>query len=537
MLEYGDYATNIAMLHAKELKMNPRALAEKIVEEFKKEMPAEVENIEIAGPGFINFRLKPTVFTQGVSEVLREGSEYGKQEIGKGKTALVEYSSPNIAKPFTIGHLRSTIIGDALANILASLGYQVIRDNHLGDWGTQFGKLIVAILKWGDVEDIRRSADPMRVLVDLYVKFHAEAEADPKLDDEARAWFVKLEQGDADATAIWKLCIERSLFAFNKIYMELGVEFDTLNGESKYGKDMPAVIAELEKKKLLTESEGAKVVFFEGEKYPPLMIQKSDGSSIYATRDLATDMWRKKEYGDNLIVINEVGAEQTLYFRQLFEIEKMLGWYREGERVHVAHGLYRLKDGKMSTRKGNVIWLEDILDEVKKRASDRMKAEGKELISVNEIAIGALKFNDLKRDAPQDIIFDFDEMMNMTGDSGPYLQYACVRARSAIAKAESLGVKGVLSLETHSSIEAQNLQKMLVRFPEMIARAGELYKSNVIATYLIDLASYFNNFYGHNVIASLENKESVHNVALTEAFAVVMENGLKLLGIRVPKKM
>jgi arginyl-tRNA synthetase len=544
VISHGDWSTNVAMVHAKELKTNPRALAEKIVEEFKKEMPKGVAGIEIAGPGFINIRLARNAFVENVGEIAKEGETYGEQNVGEGTTVVVEYSSPNIAKPFTVGHLRSTIIGDAVANIFAALGYDVVRDNHLGDWGTQFGKLIVAIKKWGSVEEIKKSADPMRVLVDLYVRFHKEAETDASLEDEGRAWFAKLEKGDGEAQEIWQLCIERSLFAFDKIYKELGVSFDTMRGESLYGKDIPLVVKELEKKNLLKDSEGAKVVFFEGEKYPPLIIQKKDGASIYATRDLATDYWRKNKYGKNffgmkknLLVINEVGAEQTLYFRQLFEIERMLGWYKEGERVHVMHGHYRWQEGKMSTRQGNVIWLEDIIKEIKERAVARALEEKKEAVGIDEIAIGALKFNDLKRDAAQDIVFDYDEMMNMTGDSGPYLQYACVRAKSVIAKAGSLGIKPTLNPNPESSPEAENLEKMLVRFPEVIARSAEQYKPNLLAGYLINLASYFNNFYAHNTIANTENKNAAHNVALTEAFVVVIENGLKLLGIKVPKRM
>jgi arginyl-tRNA synthetase len=358
-------------------------------------------------------------------------------------------------------------------------------------------------------------------------------EGNKELEAEGRGWFLKLEQGEKETVAIWKLCVERSLFTFDKIYKELCVEFDTLNGESMFGPYMAEVVQHLEKAKLLSDSEGAKVVFFENNKYPPLIVQKSDGASIYATRDLATDLWRKKKYGDNLLVINEVGSEQTLYFRQLYETEKMLGWFKEGERVHVAHGLYRLKEGKMSTREGNVIWLKDIIDEAKIRAA---KNNADPEIS-NDVAIGALKFNDLKRDPAQDIVFDYDEMMNMQGDSGPYLQYACVRAKSALAKAASQKVKPELLTKGTVTPEAADLEKMLVRFPEIIIRAAEQYKPNILSSYLINLASQFNHFYAHNTIAQKENPQAPHNAALTEAFAIVVENGLRLLGINVPKRM
>ncbi len=532
-MSHGDFSSNIAMVYAKSLKLAPKVLAEKIIEEFKKDLPKDVVSVEIAGPGFINFKISRNYFNNQAGDILEQGEHYGNQKIGKGKTVIVEYSSPNIAKPFTVGHLRSTIIGDAIANILHTLGYKVIRDNHLGDWGTQFGKLMVAILTWGKKEDIEKSGDPMRLLVDLYVKFHDEAEKDPNLEEEARGWFRKLEQGDSEAKSLWTLCIEASLVAFDKIYKELGVsDFDTMRGESMAIPLVPDVLAELKSKNLMKESEGAQVIFFEGEKYPPLIIQKTDGTSIYATRDLATDAWRKKEYGKDLTIINEVGADQILYFRQLFEIEKMLGWFAPGERVHVAHGLYRFKEGKMSTRKGDVIWLADIIDEAKKRAA-AINPD-----SAHEVALAAIKFNDLKRDSAQDIVFDWEEIMNTGGDSGPYLQYACVRAKSALAKADALEIK--LVLDAHHSTpapETENLEKFLIRFPEIIERAGAEYKPNILATYLIDLASKFNNFYAHNVIADKENPRASHNAALTKAFTLVMENGLKLLGIKVPERM
>ncbi len=531
-ISHGDFATNVALIHSKTLKMNPKTLAEKILSEFNKDLPGGVDSTEVAGPGFINFKISRNYFIDGIKNIIAEGEKYGHQKIGKGKTVLVEYSSPNIAKPFTIGHLRSTIIGDSIANILHTLGYTVIRDNHLGDWGTQFGKLMVAILTWGNVEEIRKSEDPMRLLVDLYVKFHDEAEKNPELETQAREWFRKLEQDNTEAKSLWTLCIDASLVAFDKIYKELGVSnFDTMRGESMAIPLVPDVLAELKDKNLMKESEGAQVVFFEGEKYPPLIIQKTDGTSIYATRDLATDVWRKKEYGKHLIIINEVGADQILYFRQLFEIEKMLGWFEDHERVHVAHGLYRFKEGKMSTRKGDVIWLADIIDEAKKRAAV-INPE-----SAHDVALAAIKFNDLKRDSAQDIVFDWEEIMNTGGDSGPYLQYACVRAKSALAKAEKLEIKCVLNINIETSLETENIEKLLIRFPEIIERSGAEYKPNILATYLIDLASKFNNFYAHNVIADKENPQAPHNVALTEAFATVMTNGLKLLGIKVPERM
>ncbi|MDP3962394.1 MAG: arginine--tRNA ligase, partial [bacterium] len=493
-----------------------------------------VDSVSLAGPGFININLSRKYFVKSIQEILERENDYGRQEIGKGKTILVEYSSPNIAKPFTVGHLRSTIIGDAIANILDSLGYTVVRDNHLGDWGTQFGKLLVSLEKWGDIGEIEKSESPIKDLASLYVRFHTEAENDSSLEDMARLKFQELENGgNGEIQEIWKKCIDLSKKEFERIYEQLGVEFDTQIGESFYAtKEMTdKVVKELESKDLIRESEGAQVVFFEGEKYPPLIIKKTDGTSIYATRDLATDLYRKERYGNDLTILNEVGSEQALYFKQLYETEKMLGWFREGDRVHIAHGLLRLKEGKISTRKGNAIWLEDSIKEAVDRAN-KINPE-----STNEVAMAALKFNDLKRDSPQDIIFDWDEMMSMTGDSGPYLQYSCARARSVLAKAEELKIKTVLNADSKSSPALENLEKLLVRFPETVERAGREYKANILASYLINLGAQFNHFYANNIIADEKDADAPHKAALTKAFSIVMTNGLRLLGIKVPKRM
>ena len=551
--EHGDYSSNVAMVYAKQLKMAPRMLAEKVVAEFSKHKPECVESVSIAGPGFINFKLTASAVTENTKSILQKKDVFGVQTLGKGKTVLVEYSSPNIAKPFTVGHLRSTIIGDSIANILTTLGYTVVRDNHLGDWGTQFGKLVVALEKWGSLETIQKSKEPIKDLVELYVKFHDEVEgaresgdeaAANDLEEQARGAFQTLESDllkgntKSELVTTWKICIELSKKEFDKVYQKLGVSFDSKRGDTELGesfyidKSQP-VTEQLKAKKLLQESEGAQVVFFEGEKYPPLIVEKSNGASIYATRDLAADWYRKQTYGKNgnLTIVNEVGSEQTLYFRQLFETEKMLGWFKDGERVHVSHGLYRFKDGKMSTRKGNVIWLDDIIIEAEARAA-KINAQ-----SAHDVAIAAIKFNDLKRDSIQDIMFDWDEMMSMTGDSGPYLQYSCVRAGAVIEKARGLGIAGSLSGKRPEVASLDQLERNLIRFPDMIAFAGESYKPNVIANYLIVIAALFNSFYAQTMIADATDETSAYKVAVTEAFAISMKNGLGLLGITIPEKM
>ncbi len=547
-LSHGDYSTNAALVYAKKLGMKPRELAEKIVAGLGK--IDQVEKIDIAGPGFINFHLSPVFFNKSVADIIQQGNSYGSSKIGQEKQVLVEYSSPNIAKPFTVGHLRSTVIGDAIANILAFSGYKVIRDNHLGDWGTQFGKQIVALRKWGSLADLDKNENKMKYLVDLYVKFHTEVDLEKEkngalsLEDEGRAAFAQLEQGDKDAIALYEKIVAISMDYFQSIYARLNVsKFDTQHGEHFYENYIVPVIADLEKAKLLEDSDGAKLVFFREpgqtmkdkdgkevpkEKYPPFMIQKKDGTTLYATRDLATDKYRRDTYGPDITVVNEVGVEQSLHFKQLFEVEEMLGYFKKSQRVHVPHGFYRFAEGKMATRKGNVIWLEDIIDESIKRAGEINP------MTADAVGIGAVKFNDLKRESSQDIIFSWDEMLNLTGDSCPYLQYSHARALSILEKAKGLGIDPTVAQDFS---DFSVLQKILYRFPEVVERAGREYQPHHIATYLLTLAGAFSTFYGSTVIVNKDDPQSPHRAALTAAFAIVIKNGLSLLGIAAPEKM
>lgn len=532
-LSHGDYSTNAAMAFAKELKAKPRELAEKLVAILEKSKPAEVERIDIAGPGFINFHLKRDFFAEEVAKILKEKGKFGSSTAGKGKKILVEYSSPNIAKPFTVGHLRSTVIGDALANILAFSGWKVTRDNHLGDWGTQFGKLTVAL----DMDEnhnpggLDKAKDKMEYLVDLYVKFHHDAEIDPGMEDRARENFMLLERGDKTKIyALYEKILGISMEYFAGIYKRLNVTpFDTQHGEHFYEPYVSKVKKALEEKDLLKESEGAKLVFFPDEKYPPFMIEKKDGTTLYATRDLATDLWRRDEYGKDTTIINEVGIEQSLHFRQLFEVEETLGWFAKGRRIHVAHGHYRFKDGKMSTRKGNVIWLEDIIDEAVRRAGEINPA------TAEAVGIGSIKFNDLKRESIQDIVFDWDEALSLRGDSCPYLQYSYARAKSILEKAREAGIEA--SPKPASESRADPLEKMLCRFPEIVLRSSAEYKPQYVAAYLLDLAGAFNAFYGSTQIVNKEDAASAYRVALVEAFSIIVKTGLALLGIQVPERM
>jgi len=530
---FGDYSSNIAMQGKGK---NPREVAEGIVEKLKKDMRLSkmVDRIEVAGPGFINFWLKNDVL---INNLIQIDEGYGFSDEKKEKLAIVEYSSPNIAKPFTIGHLRSTIIGDALANLLEATGWKVLRDNHLGDWGTQFGKMIYAIKTWGDEAKIAKSENPVKELVVLYVKFHEEAEKDESLEERAREWFKKLEDGDAEARRIWQECVDWSFVEFDRIYDILGVAFSKEFekgrglGESFFEDKMGVVVKELEDKKLLKEGkEGAKLVFFKGDKYPPAMILKKDGATLYQTRDLATDKYRLEEYHPDLI-INEVGSEQTLYFQQLFEMERLLGWFTEGQRVHVGHGMIRFKEGKMSTRKGNVIWMEEVVSEALERAKD-LGSEDRE--TAKKVAIGALKYNDLKRDPKTNIIFDWKEVLNMEGNSGPYLQYTIARTNSVIAKSKSKNAPLPLTGKNFD-IEELAILRNLVKFPEAVESAAELFSPNVLCTYLYDLAQKYNSFYNKDKIIGSEKEE--FRLALTSGVGQTLKNGLKLLGIEAPEKM
>lgn len=525
----GDYSVNVAMICAKQLKINPKDLAEKIKIELENNLPKEISKIEVAGPGFINFYLAREFFVEQVKNILIQGEDYGKNTKGNNQKVIVEYSSPNIAKPFTVGHLRSTIIGDSIAKILTYSGFEVIRDNHLGDWGTQFGKLIVAIKKWGNLSEIEKSDAPIKLLVDLYVKFHDEAEKNPTLEDEARFSFSKLEKKDVEMIDIWKRCINLSIKEFERIYKKLNVTpFDTSYGESFFEDKMAVVIDEIKDKKIGRESEGAFIIEFAEEKnLSPLLLLKKDGSSLYGLRDLAADKWRKSEYGNDIKIINEVGAEQTEYFKQIFEAEEMLGYFKKGERTHVAHGLYRFPDGKMSTRKGNVIWLDDIINEAEKRAG-AINEETKE-----SVAIGALKFNDLKRDSIRDILFNWEEILNIKGDSGTYLQYTAVRAKSILNKSNSFNFEDKNSIPK----EITDLERLLYQFEEIVEYSYETLQPHHIATYLTELASAFNTFYGNTQILIEDNKAMAYHLDLIQAFCQTMKNGLWLLGIEIPERM
>lgn len=529
---FGDYTTNIAMVLAKEQKKNPRELANEISSKIDSNL---FDKIEVAGPGFINFWLKKDALVDNLMQIDSQKEDYGKSDIGKGKTAIVEYSSPNIAKPFGVGHLRSTVIGDAVANLMEFSGYKVMRDNHLGDWGTQFGKVIYAIKKWGNEEDIEKSENPVQELVSLYVKYHEASKIDPKLDDEARLWFKKLEDNDIEAKRLWQKCIDWSWVEFDKVYKLLGIKFDeSLNngrglGESFFETRMKTVLDELEKNKLLKVGEdGAKLVFFEGDKLPPAMIIKKDGATLYATRDLATDKYRLEKYAPD-IIINEVGSEQGLYFKQLYEIEKILGWYKEGQRVHVGHGLFLLDGKKMSTRAGKTVKLDEVLNEAVERAMKLGEVDEK---TAKQVGIGAIKYFDLSHHPMTNINFDWDSMFTMDGNSSPYIQYTIARTNSLLTKTnKEKGDFKVTKLED----EELSVMRKLSQFYEIVSTATKNYSPNILCNYLYELASKYNTFY--NKCKIIGSDDEAFRLLLSKSTGQVLKNGLKILGIEFPEKM
>lgn len=546
-VEYGHIATNIAMRLAKTAGINPQQLAQRIKQQL---IGSEfISNVEIAGPGFINLFLSERALKLVLEELLANQDSLAKSNIGNGKHYIVEYSSPNIAKPFTIGHLRSTIIGDAVANLLESQGYTVYRDNHLGDWGSQFGKLTYAVQKWGNIEELEKSENVISDLVNLYVKYHEVEENDLEVKQGGRDNFRKLEQGDPEIRELWQKCIDWSFAYFAKIYERLQVKPFTENdgrgyGESFFEDKMAAVIEELKQKlpENFKENDGAWLVFFAKEtKLPPLMILKSDGSTLYATRDLATDKFRLQNYPTGTKIINEIGAEQSLYMRQVFQTEQMLGWYKEGERVHVKHGLYRLPEGKMSTRKGTVIWVEDVLNEAVTRA--------KEITQENQIAgdadqvaeavgIGAVKFNDLKRTPELDIVFNWDEVLALKGFSGPYIQYMYARCKSILRKAADQGLSENPQVFEITETLEQQLLLALGRFNDTVNKAAHQYAPSLVCTYLYDLAQLFSKFYTELSVLNASTEEAkITRLALTSLTSKAIGQGLELLGIATLEQM
>lgn len=530
----GDYSTNAAMVMAGELKRNPRELAVDLVGKLQlnKKLMNLVSRIEVAGPGFINFWIRDEELIRKLNEVMKEGEFLGGSDFMKGKKILVEYSSPNIAKSFSVGHLRSTIIGQAIFNLYKHSGGDMTSDNHLGDWGTQFGMIIAAVEE--DVNFDWSSAD-IGKLEEIYVDFNKRIEENPELRIKAKEAFLRLEKGDESARNIWKKSVEISMKEFDEIYKKLDVSFEHIYGESAFESLMPEVIEEAKKKKISSVGEeGALIVEFKDERekelMPPAMLVKSDGSTTYFTRDLATIKMRlsKPELKCDMYIY-EVGGEQRLHLKQVFETAKKL-WpeeTREVEFVHVAHGLLSLPEGKMSTRKGNTIKLGDLLT----RADEKSSGE-------KEISVGAVKYNELKRSPVMDYVFKWDEALSMEGNSAPYLQYVYVRTRGILNKSkENLG-KIITSEKVFANDDERTLARwLLLRFTEgeVVESAAKNFAPQQVCSYLFETAQKFNGFYERNKVIGVENQGL--RLALTILTGEVIKNGLKLLGIETVEKM
>ncbi|MEM9290820.1 MAG: arginine--tRNA ligase [Acidobacteriota bacterium] len=575
---------------AKVRRQNPAQLAQELAQQldFSGTLIAEAQP---AG-GFLNFRLDPQAFAQQVLEDFRQrGDGYGGSTAGEGKTVVIDYSSPNIAKPFSVGHLRSTVIGNSLYRIYRFLGYRVIGDNHIGDWGTQFGKLLYAYDRWGSEEKV--TADPIRELLALYVKYHQVVEEDPSIDQAARDWFRRLESGDEQAQSLWQRFRDLSWREFERIYDRLDVSFEEVLGESFYNDRLDAIVAHCFDSGLAQWSEiearggaedgpaeagdseagnqdaggpeaGDAEAGDAGSAGPglekvavipldstgielPLIIQKSDGTSLYATRDLATIRHRLDAF-DPERILYVVGNEQKLYFEQLFAAAELLGW--RAQMAHVPFGLIRLPQGKMSTRKGRVIFLEDVLDEAVRRAEavleDRELPDDEKRAIAEAVGIGAVKYADLSQTRTKDVLFDWDKMLNLQGDSAPYLQYATVRIRSILRKAQKEGVaqegEGSASpsdlASEWQSPQERALLSSLARFPAVVRNAADGNTPHVIASHLITVARDFSSFYKELSVLHAETQEQVAaRLELCRFTEVVLEQGLHLLGIRCPQQM
>lgn len=530
--EMGDIAFPAFSL-AKVERKAPQMIATELAEKINSQA---FEKVVATGP-YVNFFLdKSAISAQVLQAVITEKEHYADQTIGKQENVVIDMSSPNIAKPFSIGHLRSTVIGDSLSHIFQKIGYQTVKVNHLGDWGKQFGMLIVAYKKWGDEEAVK--AHPIDELLKLYVRINAEAENDPSLDEEAREWFRKLENGDEEALALWQWFRDESLVEFNRLYNELQVDFDSYNGEAFYNDKMDAVVDILSEKGLLVESEGAQVVNL--EKYGiehPALIKKSDGATLYITRDLAAALYRKNEY-QFAKSIYVVGQEQSAHFKQLKAVLQEMGYDWSDDITHVPFGLVTKEGKKLSTRKGNVILLEPTVAEAVSRAKAQIEAKNPELENKDQVAhavgVGAIKFYDLKTDRTNGYDFDLEAMVSFEGETGPYVQYAYARIQSILRKADfKPETAGNYSL---NDTESWEIIKLIQDFPRIINRAADNFEPSIIAKFAISLAQAFNKYYAHTRILD-ESPERESRLALSYATAVVLKEALRLLGVEAPEKM
>ena len=529
--QHGDVAFPTFTL-AKTLRKAPQMIAAELIEKLPQ---GDFEKVEAVGP-YLNFFLDKGKVSQNVlKDILADGSHYGDSQLGTGQTIPIDMSSPNIAKPISMGHLRSTVIGNALANIMTKIGYQAVKINHLGDWGTQFGKLIVAYKRWGSEAEVQ--AAPIQELLRLYVEFHEVAEKEPELNDEARAWFKRLEEGDEEALTLWRWFREESLKEFQKIYDMLGITFDSYNGEAFYNDKMAGVVNLLEEKHLLQENQGAEIVDLSAYDLNPALIRKSDGATLYMTRDLAAAIYRKETYqfAKSLYV---VGNEQSIHFKQLKAVLKEMGFDWADDLYHVPFGLITQGGKKLSTRKGKIVLLEEVLNDAIAQAKEQIQAKNPTLANQDTVAkqvgVGAVVFHDLKNDRLNNFDFNLEEVVRFEGETGPYVQYTHARSQSILRKAAwQADSQARYQLNDPESWE---VVKLLQAYPDVVQRAADKFEPSVIAKHAIHLAQAFNKYYA-NVKILVEDEQRDSRLALVAAVATLLKEDLRLLGIEAPNEM
>lgn len=529
--DHGDVAFPAFSL-AKIYRKAPQQIAADLADKIN---PEHFEKIEVVGP-YLNFFMKKEVVSGNVlKEIIEAGSQFGSSTIGNNGNVTIDMSSPNIAKPISMGHLRSTVIGNSISLILSKVGYQPVKINHLGDWGTQFGKLIVAYKKWGSEEKVK--AEPISELLRLYVQFHEEAENDATLEDEARAWFKKLEENDAEAVELWKWFRSESLKEFNKIYDMLEVSFDSYNGEAFYNDKMDEVVTMLEEKHLLKEDQGAEIVDLSAYDLNPALIKKSDGATLYITRDLAAAIYRKRTYNfvKSLYV---VGNEQSIHFKQLKAVLKEMGYDWSDDMKHIPFGLITQGGKKLSTRKGKIILLEEVLNEATESALAQIVEKNPDLPNKEEVArqvgVGAVIFHDLKNDRLNNFDFELEEVVRFEGETGPYVQYTHARAMTILDKAGF--TPSTTEAYALNDADSWEIIKLLQAFPDIVSQAAEQYEPSVIAKHSLRLAQAFNKYYAHTKIL-VEDDQKEARLALVYAVTTILKEDLRLLGVHAPNKM
>ena len=532
--DMGDYAFPCFKL-AKVFRKAPNMIASDLSETI--EAKGDISKVMPMG-GYVNFFVNKSQLANNViNDVLTQKDAYGHGKMGEGKTVVIDFSSPNIAKPFHIGHIRTTVIGNALYKIYDSQGYDTVRVNHLGDYGTQFGKLIVAFKLWGDKETVE--SNPIPELLKLYIRFHDEAEEKPEMEDEARAWFTKLENGDPEAKELWQWFRDESLKEFARVYDLLDIQFDSYNGESFYSDKMDTVIETIKEKGLLQESQGTNVVDLEAYNMPPALITKNDGSTLYMTRDLAAAVYRKNTYNfDKCIYV--VGSQQALHFQQLFKVLELVGFEWAKDLIHVPFGMVALEEGTMSTRKGRVVFLEDVLKQAIEKTKETMLAKNPDAKNVDTIAkqvgVGAVVFQELSNSRIKDYTFSWERTLSFEGETGPYVQYTHARCCAVLRKANE-EVTSDINYELLTNEDSVEVLKTIASFNKNIVSALNRNEPHIVTRFVLDLAQAFNKFYHDNPILVDDVEVRKARLALVAATRQTLENGLKLLGMHAPERM